>query len=124
MAAPNIVNVSTITGKTDGTALTSTASTSVLSNAAGSGKIFKLNALHIADVDGTAAAAVTVKYHYEAAGANTGFSLGTQLVVPAKSTIVVVEKNSAVYLPENRSIACTANTANDLEVVASYEEIS
>ena len=43
MAAPNIVNVATITGKSAVVNLTSTAATAVVSNAASSGKVFKIN---------------------------------------------------------------------------------
>ena len=43
MAAPNIVDVSTITGKTTGGALDTTLTTVLLANAAASGKVFKIN---------------------------------------------------------------------------------
>jgi len=35
-----------------------------------------------------------------------------------------VDKNTAIYLEEDRSISVTAGTANDLEILVSYEEIS
>ena len=43
MAAPNIVNISTLTGKTTYVNLTTTGSTSVLSNASGSNRVYKIN---------------------------------------------------------------------------------
>jgi hypothetical protein len=45
MAAPNIVNVTTITGKANVVSLTDTNATAVVSNAASSGKVFKINSL-------------------------------------------------------------------------------
>ena len=47
MAAPNIVNVSTITAKSVGLAIT-TSATAIVTNPAASGKVFKINSLIIA----------------------------------------------------------------------------
>ena len=38
--------------------------------------------------------------------------------------LIVIDKSTAVYLEEDRSIVATAGSANDLEIVISYEEIS
>ena len=43
MAAPNLVNVSTITAKSVQAALTTTLTTEILANASSSGKVFKIN---------------------------------------------------------------------------------
>ena len=51
MAAPNIVNVATITGKTATVALSSTNATAVVSNAASSSKVFKINMIQVANVE-------------------------------------------------------------------------
>ena len=47
MAAPNIVNVSTIIGKTAKIVLSSTGETTLVSNAASSGKVFKINMVQV-----------------------------------------------------------------------------
>lgn len=52
MTAPNIVNVATITGKTSGQ-LVGTNGTAIVSNPANSGKVLKINALYVSNVDGT-----------------------------------------------------------------------
>ena len=124
MAAPNIVNVATITGKTDQVALTTTSQTTLLSNAASSGKVFKVNMIQVANVDGTNACDVTVDVHSEDDGGGTAFSLASTIGVPADAALVVIDKNTAIYLEEDMSITATAGTASDLEVVISYEEIS
>jgi len=124
MAAPNIVNVSTITGKSATVALTSTSATALVSNAASSGKVFKINMIQVANVDGTNAADVTVDVHSAAAGGGTAYSLVSTVSVPADASLVAVDKGTALYLEEDRSITATAGTANDLEVIVSYEEIS
>lgn len=124
MAAPNIVNVSAITGKTNTVALSTTSQTTLVSNAASSGKVFKINMIQIANVDGSNAADVTVDLHSAAAGGGTAYSLVSTISVPADASLVVVDKGTAIYLEEDRSISVTAGTAGDLEVIVSYEEIS
>ena len=124
MAAPNIVNVSTITGKSFYLALSTTSATELVSNAASSGKVFKINMIQVANVDGTSACDVTVDYHTAASAGGTAYSLVSTVSVPADASLVVLDKNTAMYLEEDRSISVTAGTANDLEVLVSYEEIS
>jgi len=124
MTAPNIVNVSTITGKTSTTALTGTSSTSILSNAASSGKVFKINVIQIANVDGTNACDITISHNSSAAGGGTNSEIVSTVSVPADAALVAIDKNTALYLEEDRSITATAGTANDLKVIVSYEEIS
>ena len=124
MAAPNIVNVSTITGITSKIALSSTSQTTLVSNAASSNKVFKINMIQVANVDGANACDVTVDVHSAASGGGTAYSLVSTISVPADASLVAVDKGTALYLEEDRSITATAGTANDLEVIVSYEEIS
>jgi hypothetical protein len=124
MTAPNIVDVTTIIGKTDTVALSSTSQTTLVSNAASSGKVYKINVIQVANVDGTNAADVTIDVHSAAAGGGTAFSLVSTASVPSDASLVALSKNTAIYLEEDRSITATASTANDLEVIISYEEIS
>ncbi len=124
MSAPNIVNVSTITGKSFYLALSSTSATALVSNAASSGKVFKINMIQVANVDGANACDVTVNYHTQDDIGGTAYSLVSTVSVPADAALVVLDKNTSMYLEEDRSISVTAGTANDLEVLVSYEEIS
>ena len=124
MAAPNIVNVTTITGKTDQINLTTTSATAVVSNAAASGKVFKINSLIVSNVDGTSAADITVAVYSQDDIGGTATELVSTVSVPADASLVVIDKNTALYLEEDMSIGATAGTANDLKVVVSYEEIS
>ena len=124
MAAPNIVNVTTITGKTDQINLTTTSATAVVSNAASSNKVFKINSLVVSNVDGTSAADITVAVYSEDNIGGTATELVSTVSVPADASLVVIDKNTSLYLEEDMSIGATAGTANDLKVVVSYEEIS
>ena len=117
MAAPNIVNVSTITGKTAVQAV-GTSATAIVTNSAASGKVFKVNALYVSNVDGTDNAEINVDIYRS----STAYHIGKTIVVPADATLDVVSK--AIYLEEGDALRLTANAASDLEAVCSYEEIS
>ena len=124
MAAPNIVNVTSIIGKSAVIDLTSTSATSVLSNAASSGKVFKIESLIISNVDGTNAADITVSLYSEDNIGGTATEIVSTVSVPADASLVVIDRNTSIYLEEDRSIGATAGSASDLKVVVSYEEIS
>lgn len=119
MAAPNIVAVTTIIGKTAVQAVT-TSATAIVSNSAGSNKVFKINSLTIANVDGTNSADVTV----DVFRSSVAYRLAFTIAVPADATLVVISKDNAIYLEEDDSLRCTASANGDLEAVCSYEEIS
>lgn len=121
MAAPNIVNVSSIFGKTVGAAL-STTSASIVTNTVSSNKVFKINSVYVANVDGIVAADVTVTWYDS--GSATSYSLAKTVAVPPDATIIVVDKNSQIYLEEGDNISAFASAAGDLEIIISYEEIS
>jgi len=117
MAAPNIVNVSTITGKTAVLAVT-TSATAIVTNSAGSNKVFKVNALYVSNVDGTNAADVTA----DILRSGTAYRLASTISVPADATLDIIAK--AIYLEEGDALRLTASANSDLEAVCSYEEIS
>lgn len=124
MAAPNIVNVTAIYGNSAQVSLTTTSATSLVSNAASSGKVFKINSITVANVDGTNAADITINIYSAAALGGTAFPLVSTISVPADATLIVTDKTTTFYLLENQSIGATAGTASDLVVNASWEEIN
>jgi hypothetical protein len=124
MAAPNIVNVATIVGKTTVIDLSTTNATLVVENPAASGKVLKINSLYVANVDGVNNADVTVSLYSEDNIGGTATEICKTVVVPADATVVVITKDSAIYLEEDKSIGATASAASDLKIVCSYEEIS
>lgn len=124
MAAPNLANPTTITGKTTTVALANTSANTIITNPASSGKVLKVNSLLVSNVDGTNAATITVSYYSAANIGGTAFPIASTILVPADSTLVVIGKDTQIYLEEDRSIGATASAANDLTVVTSYEDIS
>lgn len=123
MAAPNIISATTINGKTTGANLTTTAATTVLNNASGSGKCLKVNVLNVANY-GANTANVTVAWYNAANVGGTAFAIVGNVSVPSNSTLNVIDKTSQYYLEENSSLGATAGTANTLCVTCSYEDIS
>lgn len=123
MAAPNIVSVSTITGKTGGTSLTTTNMTQVLSNAPNSNQLLKINILNVANTTANACP-VTVSYFSLAGIGGTQFPIVSSVSVPGNSTLTVIDKGSNYYLEENQSLGAQASIANALSVTFSYEIIS
>jgi hypothetical protein len=124
MAAPNIVNVTTITGKTNVVDLTTTNATLVVENPAASNKVFKINSLIVSNVDGTNAADITISLYSEDNIGGTATQITSTVSVPADASLIVIDKNTYIYLEEDRSIGATAGSASDLKVVCSYEELS
>jgi hypothetical protein len=124
MANPNLVNVAFIFGENSLTSLSTTGATSILSNAASSGKVYKVNSIIVSNVDGTSPADITINVYSAAALGGTAFPIVSTLSVPADSSVIVVDKSTGIYIKENQSIGATANVANDLVVVASWEDIS
>ena len=126
MAAPNIVNVSTITGVTTWKAGISTlpgTPSVVVSNAASSGKVIKINSIVAVAVGATTG--VTVKLYTEAAGAGASVAIADTMSVPENSSLAVISKETSLYLEEDKSIAVyKQNAAGDIDVVCSYEDIS
>jgi hypothetical protein len=117
MAAPNIVNVSTIIGKTAVLAVTTTA-TAIVTNSASSNKVFKINALYVSNIDGVNAADIDV----ELRRSSTSYRIARTVSVPADATLDVISKS--IYLEEGDELRLVASANSDLEAVCSYEEIS
>ena len=131
MANPNIVYIATLYGVT--TYLTPSATTAVvlLPNAASSGKVFKINQIVAANVNGTSAVDTTVSIYSNGAVAQgsapsggTAYPIVSTVSVPADASLIVVDKTTPIYLMEGQSITVTSGTASGITYTISYEEIS
>lgn len=127
MANPNIVNVTSILGNTSTTLITSTNdpfATALINNAAASGKVYKVNSIVVANVDGSAAADITIKIFSQDDLGGTGTAIASTISVPADASLIVTDKTTSFYLLEDKSVGATASAANDLVVTCSWEEIN
>jgi len=123
MAAPNLNAPTTITGKTTYLTLANTDETDLLVNAASSGKALRVTMVTLANIDGTNNVDATVKI-YTAASGGTGHALASTIVIPADATVVLLGRDSSVWLEEDRRLTVTASAGGDLAVVCSYEEVA
>jgi hypothetical protein len=124
MANPNIVNVAAIYGNNSSTSLTTTSATSIVSNAASSGKVYKVNTIVVANTDGTNAVTITVNKYSAAAIGGTAYAIASTISVPANASLIIVDKTTGIYLKEDESIGATAGTSSKLIVTCSWEEIN
>ena len=124
MANPNIAAVAAIYGNNASVSLTTTNATLIVENAASSGKVFKINMITVANVDGSTAADITISKYSEDNIGGTAYPIVSTISVPADATLIVLDKTTALYLKEDESIGATAGTASDLVVTASWEEIN
>jgi hypothetical protein len=124
MANPNIVNVTTLTGNTTYLTPGNTTANTLLSNAASSGLVFKINQIVCANVNGTSAVNATVAINSQAAGAGTNYPIISTISVPASASVIAVDKTTAVYLMENSSIVVTSGTSSGITYTISYESIA
>jgi len=118
MAAPNLKNPTTITGKTARYAVTASLATALA--APGTGKTFKINSIFCANVDGANPADISVSIY----DGTTDFYLAKTIAVPANATQILSTKETYFYLEEADSIRAVASIASRLELVIGYEEIS
>ena len=124
MANPNIVNVSAIYGNNSTTALSTTNATAIINNAASSGKVYKVNSIVVANVDGTNAADITINIYSQDDLGGTAFAIASTISVPADATLIVTDKTTSFYLKEDQSVGAIASASNDLVVTASWEELN
>ena len=117
MAAPNIVNVTTIYGKTAPLAVT-TSATAIITNSAASGLVLKVDTLLVSNVNGTTNATVNVDLYRS----STAYRIAYLMTVPAGATLDVL--NKYLYLEEGDALRLTASANSYIEAVASYEQIS
>ena len=120
MAAPNLRNITTATGKTAYAVASGTSSTALLSNASGSGTVCKVTYLASSNSD-SAACNATLNLYSQAAGAGTAYPILSTVSIPAYSTIVVIGDGGCLYLEEDKSLYFTAGTSAKLNAFASYE---
>lgn len=122
MAAPNIVGISTLVGIATYYQNIPTSSTTILSNAASSNKVFRVISL-VASNKTSSVVNVTVFYQTAAAGAGTSISILSSSSVPANTSLIVVGRDVPLYLEENRSLNVLSSSSSAIDIIASYETI-
>lgn len=118
MANPNIVNVTTIYGNTAVSALT-TATGNVLTNASNSNNVIKLNSVTVANYGNTNITANVMLNR-----SSTVYYFAGNISVPSNSTLVVVGKDTGVYMIEGDVLQANVSANSTAHMIASYESIN
>lgn len=118
MANPNIVGVTTITGNTIVSNVT-TVFSNVLTNASASNTVIKLNNLIVSNYTANNIT-TTVKLNRSA----VDYYLAGFITVPANSTLVVMGKDTGIYLLEGDVIQANVSANVSASLIASFETIS
>lgn len=116
MANPNIIQATSIFGKTDVMAV-STAATSIVT--AGANKVLRMNSLVVSNIDASSPVDISVSLRRS----NVDYYIASAISVPATSSIVVIGKENPMYVNEGDSIRIIAGSAGDAHATCSYEEI-
>ena len=117
MANPNLLSITTVNAKTAVQAV-STDATDIVTNGASSGKVMKVSALYISNINGAAAADVTVDVYRS----STAYRIASTVSIPEDTSIDLISK--VIYLEEGDSLRLTSSANSYLEAVCSYEEVS
>ena len=131
MANPNLFAASNAYGTTTYLPPSGTTAVVLLPNAASSGKVFKINQIVAANVNGSSAVNATVSVYTNGAVAQgsapsggTAYPVASTISVPANASLIVVDKTTPIYLQEGTSITVTSGTASGITYSISYEDIS
>lgn len=104
-------------------ALGSTSATSLLSNAASSGRVYRILSIIAANVDGTNAADITVSRYSAAALGGTAYPVASTISVPADAALIVSDATTPFVLAANTSLGAAAGTSNAIVVSVTYQEL-
>lgn len=121
MAAPNLYNITTITGKTVPYAATNTLATTGVENAASSGKLLRVNCIVASNILGSSAVNLSVSLYR----ASTHYYIASTIPVPANASLVVLGKSDGgIMLEEGDKLYALASANSAIDLLVSYDEIS
>jgi hypothetical protein len=104
------------------TATTVGGSTLLLENPASSSTVFKLSTLVLSNTTGAALTASV--YFVSNISATASKSILTAGVVPNAASLVVIGRDSPIYVPPGTAVRARASNLTSIDAVCSYEEIS
>jgi hypothetical protein len=115
----NLANTVTITAKTSYANVT-TVSANVLSNAASSNTIYKINNIMATNYLGTSQTANVVMNRN-----GTGiFNIASSVSIPGNSILVVLAKDTSIYLEEGDTLQVSASQNSSIHLSIAYELLS
>lgn len=118
MAAPNLLTSTTVTGKT-ALATLSTVTANVITNGSSSNSVSKLNNIVLSNYSSSAVTA-NVMVNRSA----SVYYVGGTIAIPANSTLVLLGKDTSLYLEEGDVLQANVSANTSVSMSASYELMS
>lgn len=118
MTAPNLLATSTVTGKT-AQALLTTVTANVITNSSGSSTVDKLNSIVLSNYSGSAVTANVMINR-----SSSLYYIGGVVAIPANSTLVLLGKDTSLYLEEGDVLQANVSANTSVSMSASYELMS
>jgi len=115
MAAPNVINSTTVLGKR-AYAILATSMANVITNGSTSGNLVKISELSISNITSSAITTNVIVGR----GSSLYYVAGT-LQVPANSILTLVSRDSAFYMEEGDYLQANASAANAGHMSVSHE---
>lgn len=116
MAAPNLIQITSVYGKTTSTSI-GTAVTTLVSNPTSSGKAYKINALYVSNIDTAGDVQISIDFYRS----GTSIRMTDRMIVSPGDTLVVVSRDTSIYLEEGDSMRAYADVAGRTHLVLTYE---
>jgi hypothetical protein len=118
MTAPNLYNITTVTGKTLAFDVT-TADVALVTNTANSGTSVRINSLFVANI-GNSTATFTVSF----VRANVSTKIAKVVAVDTGNTVIVIAKDTGIYLEEGDALYIIGSANSTMQAVISYDVVS
>ncbi len=112
----NILTANIITGKT-GVFLLNTTPLAIISNPPNSDLIFKVNCIYLSNNSQTQVIKATTDFFRN----NVSHRIASNIEIPKDSTIIVMAKETSVYLEPGDSMRCWINAFAPASGLVSYE---
>lgn len=122
MAAPNIVSVTSVIGKTRVADVTNNL-TQLLENAANSSKMLKISTLIAANVSENPATVSVVLTKMDQNNVEVITKIAHEIVVPKNASLTIINRDVPIYMEEATELSIVANVNEALHVTCAYEEV-
>lgn len=123
MANPNELNANSVYGNNNFVFPTTTPTT-LVNNPASSGKLIKVSCAFVTTDTVLGNAQVTLSRYTQDDLGGTEFQIANDIVVPFRSSVILIDTTSAIYLKEDQSLGVYATGNNEACVSVSWEEIT
>jgi hypothetical protein len=118
MAIPNLISSTSVIGKTHAEWVL-TSPSAILTNPSVSNSTYKINSLFVTNLNSNDALLTVDLYRN-----SVSYKLAYQVPVATKSSLVVIGKDTSIYLEEGDELRLLSNLPGALQFVISYEIMS